>query len=137
MQQVPYMETVYGTKEEIKNNTHLSKGTMWLQKGKLFARWGNYIYCINNIAWIKCKTEELGQIQIYSNQIKTIGFLRWKERYLILTPDYIQFFKRSSSGVTEMGDFLTKVGLKAVRVLAFGLGNEIGEKGGNLLDVFK
>ena len=38
------------------------------------------------------------------------SLIRWKERYLILTRDYIQFYKKSSSGVTDMGDFLTKVG---------------------------
>ena len=40
-QGVPYMETVYGTKEEIVQgeDAPLRKGLMWLQKGKLFSRY--------------------------------------------------------------------------------------------------
>ena len=39
-QGVPYMETVYGTKEaEVQaEDAPLRKGLMWLQKGKLFSR---------------------------------------------------------------------------------------------------
>ena len=39
-QGVPYMETVYGTKEEEvqAEDAPLRKGLMWLQKGKLFSR---------------------------------------------------------------------------------------------------
>ena len=39
-QGVPYMETVYGTKEEVQDeDAPLRKGLMWLQKGKLFSRY--------------------------------------------------------------------------------------------------
>ena len=40
-QGVPYMETVYGTKEEVVQgeDAPLRKGLMWLQKGKLFSRY--------------------------------------------------------------------------------------------------
>lgn len=39
-QGVPYMETVYGTKEEVQaEDAPLRKGLMWLQKGKLFSRY--------------------------------------------------------------------------------------------------
>ena len=40
-QGVPYMETVYGTKEEVvqAEDAPLRKGLMWLQKGKLFSRY--------------------------------------------------------------------------------------------------
>ena len=39
-QVVPYMETVYGTKEEVQaEDAPLRKGLMWLQKGKLFSRY--------------------------------------------------------------------------------------------------
>ena len=37
LQPVPYMETVYGTREEEGDGT-LRKGLLWLQKGKLFSR---------------------------------------------------------------------------------------------------
>ena len=36
-------------------------------------------------------------------------FSRWKERFIILTPDYLQFFKKGSSKISEMGNFLFKV----------------------------
>ena len=36
-------------------------------------------------------------------------FSRWKERYVILTSDYLQCFKKASSRITEMGPFLFKV----------------------------
>ncbi len=37
-------------------------------------------------------------------------FSQWKERYFILTPDYLQCFKKTSSKITEMmGEFIFKV----------------------------
>ena len=36
-------------------------------------------------------------------------FSQWKERYFILTTDYLQCFKKGSSKVTEMGEFIFKV----------------------------
>jgi hypothetical protein len=36
-------------------------------------------------------------------------FSQWKERYFILTPDYLQCFKKGSSRITEMGEFIFKV----------------------------
>ena len=36
-------------------------------------------------------------------------FSRWKERYVIVTTDYLQCFKKASSRITEMGPFLFKV----------------------------
>ena len=36
-------------------------------------------------------------------------FSRWKERFIILTPDYIQFFKKGNSRISEMGTFIFKV----------------------------
>ena len=36
-------------------------------------------------------------------------FSQWKERYFILTPDYLQCFKKGSSRMTEMGEFIFKV----------------------------
>ena len=36
-------------------------------------------------------------------------FSRWKERFIILTADYLQFFKKGSSKISEMGIFLFKV----------------------------
>lgn len=37
-------------------------------------------------------------------------FSQWKERYFILTPDYLQCFKKGSSKITEiMGEFIFKV----------------------------
>ena len=36
-------------------------------------------------------------------------FSQWKERYFILTPDYLQCFKKGTSRITEMGEFIFKV----------------------------
>ena len=36
-------------------------------------------------------------------------FSQWKERYFILTTDYLQCFKKGSSRITEMGEFIFKV----------------------------
>merc|ERR1719225_687830 len=38
-------------------------------------------------------------------------FSQWKERYFILTPDYLQCFKKGSSRMTEMGEFIFKIKL--------------------------
>ena len=39
-------------------------------------------------------------------------FSRWKERYFILTRDYLACFRRSSTKYSEMGSFIFKVSLK-------------------------
>lgn len=39
-------------------------------------------------------------------------FSRWKERYFILTKDYLHCFKKGSSRMTEMGGFIFKVGVR-------------------------
>lgn len=36
-------------------------------------------------------------------------FLRWKERFFILTNDYFHCFKKGSFKMTEMGEFIFKV----------------------------
>ena len=36
-------------------------------------------------------------------------FSRWKERFCILTKDYLQCFRKGSTKLTEMGAFLFKV----------------------------
>lgn len=36
-------------------------------------------------------------------------FSQWKERYFILTPDYLQCFKKGTTRMTEMGEFIFKV----------------------------
>lgn len=38
-------------------------------------------------------------------------FSRWKERFFILTADYLHCFKRVTSRITEMGGFLFKLKL--------------------------
>ena len=38
-------------------------------------------------------------------------FSQWKERYFILTPDYLQCFKKGTSRITEMGEFICKVNI--------------------------
>ena len=38
-------------------------------------------------------------------------FSRWKERYFILTNDFLQCFKKSTSKITEMGEFIFKVSI--------------------------
>jgi hypothetical protein len=40
-------------------------------------------------------------------------FTRWKERFCILTRDYLQCFKKGSTQLTEMGPFLFKVSRQA------------------------
>jgi len=41
-------------------------------------------------------------------------FSRWKERFVILTADYIQIFKKASSRISEMGAFQYKVRISEV-----------------------
>ena len=36
-------------------------------------------------------------------------FSRWRERFIILTQEYLQFFKKGASKASEMGNFLYKV----------------------------
>ena len=36
-------------------------------------------------------------------------FSRWKERFIVLTSHYLQFFKKASSRISEMGAFVMKV----------------------------
>lgn len=43
-------------------------------------------------------------------------FSRWKERFFILTEDYLQCFKRGTSRITEMGAFIFKIKLVEVRM---------------------
>ena len=45
--------------------------------------------------------------------LKFILNFRWKERFFILTKDYMHCFKKDSSKITEMGVFLFKVSLVA------------------------
>ena len=39
-------------------------------------------------------------------------FSRWKERFIVLTSHYLQFFKKTSSRISEMGAFIMKVGTR-------------------------
>ncbi len=41
-------------------------------------------------------------------------FSRWKERFFVLTRDYLQCFRRGTSRLTEMGSFVFKVRLAEV-----------------------
>ena len=41
-------------------------------------------------------------------------YLRWKERFFILTNDYFHCFKKGSFKVTEMGEFIFKVTWKII-----------------------
>ena len=41
-------------------------------------------------------------------------FSRWKERFFLLTPDYLQGFKKASNQMTEMGKFIFKLKLTEV-----------------------
>ena len=43
-------------------------------------------------------------------------FSRWKERFFVLTPDYLNCFKRGTSRISEMGEFLFKVSHRRPRV---------------------
>jgi hypothetical protein len=42
-------------------------------------------------------------------QQKDRFFSHWKERFFILTEDYLQCFKKENSRISEMGSFLFKV----------------------------
>ena len=42
-------------------------------------------------------------------QQKDKFFSRWKERFFILTDDYLQCFKKENSRISEMGSFLARV----------------------------
>ena len=57
---VPYMETVYGTKEEVQaEDAPLRKGLMWLQKGKLFSRYvKTRSHGLPWIPWLPVKRDE-------------------------------------------------------------------------------
>ncbi len=41
-------------------------------------------------------------------------FSRWKERFFILTANYLQCFKKGTSRITEMGGFIFKLKLSEV-----------------------
>lgn len=41
-------------------------------------------------------------------------FSRWKERYFVLSKDYLQCYKRGSSRISEMGGFIFKIKLSEV-----------------------
>ena len=43
-------------------------------------------------------------------------FSRWKERFFILTSNYLQCFKKGTSRITEMGGFIFKLRLSEVGV---------------------
>ena len=36
-------------------------------------------------------------------------FSKWKERFIVPTSNYLQFFKKASSRISEMGAFVMKV----------------------------
>jgi len=44
-------------------------------------------------------------------------FSRWKERFIILTQDYLQVYRRGTAQATEMGPFLSQVRLSDVQSL--------------------
>ena len=46
-------------------------------------------------------------------------FSRWKERFFVLTPDYLNCFKRGTSRISEMGEFLFKVSRRRPRFGSF------------------
>ena len=45
-------------------------------------------------------------------------FARWKERFFVLTKDYLQCFKKGSSRITEMGGFIYGIRLSEVKELS-------------------
>jgi len=47
-------------------------------------------------------------------QQKDKFFSRWKERFFILTEDYLHCFKKENSRITEMGSFILKLSLSEV-----------------------
>jgi len=45
-------------------------------------------------------------------------FSKWKERFIVLTSHYLQFFKKTSSSISEMGAFIMKVKLSDLSSLS-------------------
>ena len=41
-------------------------------------------------------------------------FSQWKERFIILTAEYLQIFKKANSQITDMGSFLLKIRLSEI-----------------------
>ena len=62
-----------------------------------------------NVASSQCSDKEVivmkGLLWVQQDKL----FSRWKERFIIMTTDYLQFFKKGSSKISEMGNFLFKV----------------------------
>jgi hypothetical protein len=50
-----------------------------------------------------------GTVFLKYNKHTNIFYFRWKERYFVLTTDYLQCFKKGTSRISEMGTFLYKV----------------------------
>ena len=44
-------------------------------------------------------------------------FSRWKERFFVLTNDYLQCYKKGTSRITEMGGFIYGLRLSEVRTV--------------------
>ena len=67
-------------------------------------------YAANQLM-VKMMRKIITTIIIVTIIIMKISF-RWKERFFILTKDYFHCFKKDSSKLTEMGEFLFKVNTK-------------------------
>ena len=64
-------------------------------------------YAANQLM-VKMMRKIITTIIIVTFIVMKISF-RWKERFFILTKDYFHCFKKDSSKLTEMGEFLFKV----------------------------
>ena len=70
---------------------------------------GQAVLKVSNIHLHKRFRLNLKEIVIFNQRNR---HFRWKERFFILTKDYFHCFKKDSSKLTEMGEFLFKVYLK-------------------------
>ena len=43
-------------------------------------------------------------------------FSRWKERFFMLTNEYLQCFRKGTSKISEMGGFIYRIRLSEVRI---------------------
>ena len=75
-------------------------------------------------SWISIKMFQLNLNKLFFHWIGVLWqqrekrFSRWKERFFILTNDYLQCFRRGSSKLSEMGSFIFRIRLCEVSTLS-------------------
>jgi len=105
----PYSRKLYGPikhsdeeRENSPNGKHLIKNFVYKSK--------DYFALAGDSSAPDCETAQAVKKGLLWHQ-KDKLFSRWKERFFIITKDYFHCFKKDSSKLTEMGEFLFKVKL--------------------------